>query len=222
MAIDSVLDELVHGISLIGPRGFIAKRLAAFDEADLTTPLVRPMVTDPVEVRALRRATPEATACLTSSLPRLRSSPATISRVELIRLTAEAPSRFEGGAAAGPGVAAGGGASTDGTLGGYVDPGGGTPTDRNSSSRGRRFDLVHLGCFFAFFGPGTGGHRWRRWFPRRMETRPTDRQVPTDKIAVQPLNTANHPSIRRSDWPIRHGCSGHREFRSLLECLHSG
>jgi len=48
-AIDAVPDELVRGISLIGPRGFIAERLAAFADAGVTTLLVSPMTTDPAE-----------------------------------------------------------------------------------------------------------------------------------------------------------------------------
>jgi F420-dependent oxidoreductase-like protein len=48
-AIDAVPDELARGISLIGPRGFIAERLAVFAEAGVTTLLVRPLSTDPAE-----------------------------------------------------------------------------------------------------------------------------------------------------------------------------
>ncbi|AKN18890.1 F420-dependent oxidoreductase [Mycobacterium haemophilum DSM 44634] len=48
-AIDAVPDELVRGISLVGPRGFIAERLAAFTEAGVTTLLVSPMAADPAE-----------------------------------------------------------------------------------------------------------------------------------------------------------------------------
>lgn len=48
-AIDAVPDELVRGISLVGPRGFIAERLAAFAEAGVTTLLVSPMAADPAE-----------------------------------------------------------------------------------------------------------------------------------------------------------------------------
>jgi F420-dependent oxidoreductase-like protein len=48
-AIDAVPDELVRGISLIGPRGFIAERLAAFADAGVTTLLVSPMAADPGE-----------------------------------------------------------------------------------------------------------------------------------------------------------------------------
>ncbi|HWT49218.1 MAG TPA: LLM class F420-dependent oxidoreductase [Mycobacterium sp.] len=42
----TVPDELVRGISLVGPRGFIAERLAAFAEAGVTTLLVSPLATD--------------------------------------------------------------------------------------------------------------------------------------------------------------------------------
>ncbi|MFV0496059.1 LLM class F420-dependent oxidoreductase [Mycobacterium sp.] len=45
-AIDAVPDQLVRDISLIGPSGFIAERLAAFAEAGVTTLLVRPVTTD--------------------------------------------------------------------------------------------------------------------------------------------------------------------------------
>jgi F420-dependent oxidoreductase-like protein len=45
-AIDAVPDELVRGISLIGPRGFVAERLAAFAEAGVTTLLVSPLSRD--------------------------------------------------------------------------------------------------------------------------------------------------------------------------------
>jgi F420-dependent oxidoreductase-like protein len=48
-AIDLVPDELVRGISLVGPRGFIAERLAAFAEAGVTTMLVSPVAADPAE-----------------------------------------------------------------------------------------------------------------------------------------------------------------------------
>ena len=48
-AIDAVPDELARGISLIGPRGFIAERLAVFAEAGVTTLLVRPVSNDPAE-----------------------------------------------------------------------------------------------------------------------------------------------------------------------------
>ncbi|MEY8017949.1 LLM class F420-dependent oxidoreductase [Mycobacterium servetii] len=48
-ATDAVPDELVRGISLVGPRGFVAERLAAFAEAGVTTLLVSPVSADPVE-----------------------------------------------------------------------------------------------------------------------------------------------------------------------------
>jgi F420-dependent oxidoreductase-like protein len=48
-AIDAVPDELARGISLIGPRGFIAERLDAFAKAGVTTLLVRPVGSDPAE-----------------------------------------------------------------------------------------------------------------------------------------------------------------------------
>jgi F420-dependent oxidoreductase-like protein len=48
-AIAAVPDELVRGISLVGPRGFIAERLAAFAEAGVTTMLVSPVSQDPAE-----------------------------------------------------------------------------------------------------------------------------------------------------------------------------
>jgi F420-dependent oxidoreductase-like protein len=48
-AIDLVPDELVRGMSLVGPRGYVAERLAAFAEAGVTTLLVSPLATDPAE-----------------------------------------------------------------------------------------------------------------------------------------------------------------------------
>jgi F420-dependent oxidoreductase-like protein len=48
-AVDAVPDELARGISLIGPRGYIAERLDAFAEAGVTTLLVRPVSADPTE-----------------------------------------------------------------------------------------------------------------------------------------------------------------------------
>jgi F420-dependent oxidoreductase-like protein len=48
-AIDLVPDKLVRGISLIGPRGFIAERLAAFAESGVTTMLVSPVAADSAE-----------------------------------------------------------------------------------------------------------------------------------------------------------------------------
>lgn len=48
-AIEALPGELVRGVSLIGPRGFVAERLAAFAEAGVTTLLVRPATADPGE-----------------------------------------------------------------------------------------------------------------------------------------------------------------------------
>ncbi|HZC53289.1 MAG TPA: LLM class F420-dependent oxidoreductase [Mycobacterium sp.] len=48
-AIDLVPDELVRGMSLVGPHGFIAERLAAFAAAGVTTLLVSPKATEPEE-----------------------------------------------------------------------------------------------------------------------------------------------------------------------------
>jgi F420-dependent oxidoreductase-like protein len=48
-AIEAVPDELVRGLSLIGPRGFVAERLAAFAEAGVTTMLLSPLATDSAE-----------------------------------------------------------------------------------------------------------------------------------------------------------------------------
>ncbi|HKI43617.1 MAG TPA: LLM class flavin-dependent oxidoreductase, partial [Mycobacterium sp.] len=45
-AIAAVPDELVRGTSLIGPRGHVAERLAAFAEAGVTTLLVGPVTAD--------------------------------------------------------------------------------------------------------------------------------------------------------------------------------
>lgn len=45
-AIDAVPDELVRGISLIGPPGYVAERLAAFADAGVTTLLVVPVTAD--------------------------------------------------------------------------------------------------------------------------------------------------------------------------------
>ena len=45
-AIDAVPDELVRNVSLIGPRGFIKERLAAYAEAGVTTLLVHPLTAD--------------------------------------------------------------------------------------------------------------------------------------------------------------------------------
>jgi F420-dependent oxidoreductase-like protein len=61
-AIDAVPDELVRKISLIGPRGFVAERVAAFAEAGVTTLLATPVSTDRDEsvryVEALRELLP--------------------------------------------------------------------------------------------------------------------------------------------------------------------
>lgn len=48
-AINAVPDELVRQVSLVGPRGFVAERLAAFAEAGVTTMLVHPLAADPRE-----------------------------------------------------------------------------------------------------------------------------------------------------------------------------
>lgn len=48
-AIDAVPDELVRGMSLIGPPGYVAERMAAFAEAGVTTLLLNPLSTDPAE-----------------------------------------------------------------------------------------------------------------------------------------------------------------------------
>jgi F420-dependent oxidoreductase-like protein len=45
-AIAAVPDELVRNISLIGPRGFVAERVAAFAEVGVTTLLATPVSTD--------------------------------------------------------------------------------------------------------------------------------------------------------------------------------
>ena len=50
-AIDAVPDDLVRSVSLVGPRGFVAERLAAFAEAGVTTMLVHPMGVDADEQR---------------------------------------------------------------------------------------------------------------------------------------------------------------------------
>ena len=48
-AIAAVPDELVRNVSLIGPRGFVAERIAAFAEAGVTTLLATPVATDGAE-----------------------------------------------------------------------------------------------------------------------------------------------------------------------------
>jgi F420-dependent oxidoreductase-like protein len=45
-AVDAVPDELVRNVSLIGPRGFVEERVAAYAEAGVTTLLVHPMSGD--------------------------------------------------------------------------------------------------------------------------------------------------------------------------------
>ena len=45
-AVDAVPDELVRSVSLVGPRGFVEERLAAYAEAGVTTILVHPLGTD--------------------------------------------------------------------------------------------------------------------------------------------------------------------------------
>ncbi|OYN79180.1 LLM class F420-dependent oxidoreductase [Mycolicibacterium sphagni] len=48
-AIAAVPDELVRHVNLIGPRGFVTERIAAFAEAGVTTLLATPTTTDPAE-----------------------------------------------------------------------------------------------------------------------------------------------------------------------------
>jgi len=48
-AIAAVPDDLVRNISLIGPRGYIKERIAAFAEAGVTTLLATPVTADPAE-----------------------------------------------------------------------------------------------------------------------------------------------------------------------------
>src|SRR6201988_1004524 len=45
-AIEAVPDELVRYVSLVGPRGFVQDRLAAYAEAGVTTMLVHPLTAD--------------------------------------------------------------------------------------------------------------------------------------------------------------------------------
>jgi F420-dependent oxidoreductase-like protein len=45
-AIDAVPDELVRYVSLVGPRGFVKERLAAYTEAGVTTLLLQPLSGD--------------------------------------------------------------------------------------------------------------------------------------------------------------------------------
>ena len=48
-AIAAVPDELVRNVSLVGPRGFVKERLAAYAEAGVTTLLVHPLANDTAE-----------------------------------------------------------------------------------------------------------------------------------------------------------------------------
>ncbi|MCP9275493.1 LLM class F420-dependent oxidoreductase [Mycolicibacterium arenosum] len=48
-AIAAVPDELVRNVSLIGPKGFVKERLAAYAEAGVTTLLVHPMAAESAE-----------------------------------------------------------------------------------------------------------------------------------------------------------------------------
>lgn len=43
-------DELVRNVSLVGPRGFVKERLAAFAEAGATTLLLQPLSVDRREI----------------------------------------------------------------------------------------------------------------------------------------------------------------------------
>jgi hypothetical protein len=45
-AVAAVPDELVRNVSLVGPRGFVKERIAAFAEAGATTMLVQPLSGD--------------------------------------------------------------------------------------------------------------------------------------------------------------------------------
>ncbi len=48
-AIAAVPDDLVRQVSLVGPRAFVKERLAAYQEAGVTTMLVHPLATDDAE-----------------------------------------------------------------------------------------------------------------------------------------------------------------------------
>ena len=48
-AIAAVPDELVRAVSLVGPRGYVKERLAAFAEAGTTTLLLQPLSGDRAE-----------------------------------------------------------------------------------------------------------------------------------------------------------------------------
>ena len=54
-AIAAVPDELVRNVSLIGPRGYVKERIAAFAEAGVTTLLATPVTARPGRVHRLRR-----------------------------------------------------------------------------------------------------------------------------------------------------------------------
>jgi len=48
-AIAAVPDDLVRNVSLIGPRGYVKERIAAFAEAGVTTLLATPVTADGAE-----------------------------------------------------------------------------------------------------------------------------------------------------------------------------
>ncbi len=48
-AIAAVPDDLVRNVSLVGPRGYVKERLAAYAEAGVTTLLVHPLGVDSAE-----------------------------------------------------------------------------------------------------------------------------------------------------------------------------
>lgn len=48
-AIAAVPDDLVRNVSLVGPKGFVKERLAAYAEAGVTTILVHPLTADDAE-----------------------------------------------------------------------------------------------------------------------------------------------------------------------------
>ncbi len=51
-AIAAVPDDLVRHVSLVGPKGFVKERLAAYAEAGVTTILVHPLTDDATEAVA--------------------------------------------------------------------------------------------------------------------------------------------------------------------------
>lgn len=61
-AIEAVPDELVRNTSLIGPRGYVQERLAAYAEAGVTTMLVHPLAVDAAEQLAFAEQLVELTA----------------------------------------------------------------------------------------------------------------------------------------------------------------